>query len=274
MSVAKAGAGFGAAALVVGGGGYGIYDVVSWSMPSGYVVLSKSSKKDDYTTNDKAGKDYGRYLIGVYDQKNEKWWNWSYRWWQYDLKNDSSSLSDQFLNETKIKSAFSKEGDSSTDAAKALNRVCETLYKGNTTDITPSDTNDSSKTKLNNNFWKYCSFLGKKPITIEEKKTEKDYGTDKYGNTKKSVLISTKDSDLFWEVRNSEFFGEDSALNGSALENTDNSVFHKLFNTSKGGKRGHIKDACEKSYGLKKDESGDDKAKEETVLKFCSLKGK
>ncbi|GCE63442.1 hypothetical protein [Candidatus Mycoplasma haematohominis] len=257
---------------ILAGGSYGIYDAVSWIMPDDYLVLSKCSNKGDYSSDNKAGKDYGRYLIGAYDKQNEKWWNWSYRWWQYDLKNNSNTLDDKFNSSDKIKSAFSVKEDNSADNAKALNKVCEGLYKGNSSDVDPT----SGINNLKNNFWKYCSFLGKSPTTVGVKDEKEVYQSGKHGETKKANLISTVDPEnsVFWEVRNEEFFGNDAEINGSSADATNDSVFHKLFKTPVGENRGHIRDACKKAYGLSSSESGSDKATEANVLKFCSLKGK
>ncbi|WP_216083709.1 hypothetical protein, partial [Candidatus Mycoplasma haematohominis] len=176
---------------------------------------------------------------------------------------------DKFNSSDKIKSAFSVKEDNSADNAKALNKVCEELYKGDTSAL--SGTNN-----LKNNFWKYCSFLGKSPTTVGVKDEKEVYQSGKYGETKKAKLISTVDPEnsVFWEVRNEEFFGNDAGINGSSADATNDSVFHALFKTPAGENRGHIRDACKKAYGLSSSENGSDKATEANVLKFCSLKGK
>lgn len=69
MALEKLAVGVGISSLLVLGGGYGIYDSISWIMPTNYVFLSKNSKSSDHTTANKVGKDYGRYLIGYLMKK-------------------------------------------------------------------------------------------------------------------------------------------------------------------------------------------------------------
>ncbi|WP_216083330.1 hypothetical protein [Candidatus Mycoplasma haematohominis] len=280
MDPTKLAAGIGATAVLIAGGGYGISALLADGMPD-YIVLSKG---EPTPTDSTIGKLYGNYLVAPYGSRgktnisdetksnSKKWWEWSYRRWEKDFKK-GSQLSDAFKDDKKINSGFS-DVTPEANKAKALNQVCEDVYKKTENDITP-DT-DNNKKRLRDDMWKYCSFFGRKPTTVKEKDGE-SYDAGKYGQTKETELISIDDplNKLFWEIRNEEFFGKPSIDGiGVGLQETDNSLFKSLYDSKSSQGRGTIKNACKEAYSLTSNETGTKKAKQDSVLKFCSLKGK
>ncbi|GCE63648.1 hypothetical protein MHSWG343_06480 [Candidatus Mycoplasma haematohominis] len=281
MDPTKLAAGIGATAVLIAGGGYGISALLADGMPD-YIVLSKG---EPTPTDSTIGKLYGNYLVAPYGSRgktnisdetksnSKKWWEWSYRRWEKDFKK-GSQLSDAFKDDKKINSGFS-DVTPEANKAKALNQVCEDVYKKTENDITP-DT-DNNKKRLRDDMWKYCSFFGRKPTTIKENANE-SYSTDgSYGKTKESELVSIDDplNKLFWEIRNEEFFGTTSSEGiGAGLKVAEDSIFQPLYEDRFSANRGTIKNVCKEAYFLTSNETGTKKAKQDSVLKFCSLKGK
>ncbi|WP_216083337.1 hypothetical protein [Candidatus Mycoplasma haematohominis] len=283
MSLEKVAVGAGVTVLTVGGG-YGISALFTGGTPSFEVLRKDPSFAQTYNDNDVIGKLYGNYLVAPYGSRgktntedttksnNKEWWEWSYKNWKADFDNTQTkgNLSSEFLDDKKVSSGF--DVTSKTGSPKALNQVCEDVYKKNKTDITKLDS-DANKQKLHDDLWKYCSFLEKRPTTVEEYSKE-SYGTgNEHGKTHKSKLVSIDDpsNKLFWEIRNEEFFGsKESPFKGDNLVASDDSLFKDLYD-SPFESRGTIKDICQKAYSFTTAEKDGKKVKQESVLKFCSL---
>ncbi|GCE63636.1 hypothetical protein MHSWG343_06330 [Candidatus Mycoplasma haematohominis] len=265
--------------VVATAAGWGVSNLLISSMPA-YVVLSEGVPNGTTYTDDNIGKIYGDYLIAPYgsnesknsagdsnSNNNKEWWEWSYALFQEDLKSESlQEWSDEFRE---IESAFSTTSALDDSPKKDLNQVCEAVYKKNKKDLKPSK-DKPNNAKLINNFWRYCSFFHTKPRTIEENQDKYD-GVNKYGNLKKSSLIST---DLgkwewnasFWEARNKEFLG-----NNGEKSNTKATKGSK-FELKGDEEEKHIKDICSNAYNSEKDNNND--YPEADVTRFCTLEGK
>lgn len=92
---------------------------------------------------------------------NKEWWDNSYEQYKKDKESSADSLSSEFGTDNKVTSAYSANASDS----KALNKVCESIYKKDTTGIS-FDSGEENKHKLGHNILKYCSPLGGKPTTL------------------------------------------------------------------------------------------------------------
>ncbi|WP_216083694.1 hypothetical protein [Candidatus Mycoplasma haematohominis] len=166
-------------------------------------------------------------------------------------------MSQEFEGSQKIDKAFSVE-EVTENKPKALNQVCEDVYKKEKTNI--NSNSDENHKKLWNNLWKYCSFFGVELITVE--KSTHRYTGNQYGETKKSDLVSVKDknNNVFWDTRNSEFYADSGDKSGTT-------VITGIFHTEK-AKNTHIKSICEDAYTKSSSDSG---YVQTDVVKFCSI---
>ncbi|GCE63468.1 hypothetical protein MHSWG343_04650 [Candidatus Mycoplasma haematohominis] len=273
----------GTGAVIVGGTGVGLHFFVNSLEPVWYSLSLEDGFSSDYSNN--VGKDYGNYLVGVYgdkgDQKdrNQKWWEWSYKQLQYDVEVLKEKLSAEFFdnNTSKVSSPYkSKNGNSST-SSKALNEVCESIYKKNKGEADPDGTADSTKSRLSRDMWKYCSHLRTRPILLKEN----DYGAGEVGNETDhkdkavSVKASGKDSsnDEFWRLRNDEFFGGKGVGKGNSA--SQGGLFKALYakkETNTIGSKDTVKEACKTAYSTKTaNKSTSPKVEDADIKKFCYL---
>ncbi|WP_216083698.1 hypothetical protein [Candidatus Mycoplasma haematohominis] len=278
MSLLKAAVVGGGATVLTAGTSYGIYNAVSSdAMPVNFVVLSKDSTT--VTEDTKIGNLYGDYLISPFGKdknNNQKWWEWSFRRWKENIEKEGAILSSSF-GKNEIKSAYQPKDKTTGDEEKSLNKICKKVYDQEKKDIT-KEASDSSNDKQNlkNDLWKYCSFFGETPKSIDEveKGIYKEDGT--YGKTHATKLVGIKGNDTFWETRNKEFFGEkDQAGAGNGLNATNDSLFHKLYLSKNKGEQGNIRETCKEAYSLKATQEGNKPtATKDNVFKFCALEKK
>lgn len=282
----------GAGLVVLGGASLGGYGIHSWmnGMPS-YDLLCQESgfTKKDYIADTKIGKKYSYFFVGTFGkttstelvekEKNKKWWAWSYKNWKRDSEKEQTgnyTLSESFAK-GKVSVDYVSSQPSLSTNPKALNLVCEDIYKEDVTTIEGLDDNSSKKKR---DLFKYCSPMGQEPKTLSPDtsnyKTPDTHGASKTNRTK---LVDPYDSSnkVFWELRNKEFFGEYSSDNkgtGHSVDDT-NSVFKNLYTTKGTSRQGNIKNICKKAYDLKETAETNDseRASSANVLKFCSLKG-
>ncbi|WP_216083705.1 hypothetical protein [Candidatus Mycoplasma haematohominis] len=248
----KAAAGTGIVVLVVGGG-YGVSTLFT-GMPD-WKPFTENNLVSKYAYKTKA------YFVG--DTKDsDAWWDWSYKnRWKAD-KNAKKSLHHNFSNVI--------DGED-------LKNKCVAVYKEDKGNVT--STYESGK-YLESEVWRYCSPLEIKQKTIQEteEETYKDLAGS-YGTTQKEKLISLTDpkNDLFWELKDQEFFGlgnYSTVLTDNSFDQSEDSLFHKFFKTKDKENREKIKDVCGKAYLLLSTSANtNEKVQQNTVIKFCSLEG-
>ncbi|WP_216083599.1 hypothetical protein [Candidatus Mycoplasma haematohominis] len=283
MSVlVKAGVGVGILTLVTGGGFY-IKTLLGEEIS--FVTLTVEKDYGTVYTNEKIGKLYGDYLVAPFglskndgnvdkSKDNESWWALSYRNFEID-----GASSDDFKKVEKVDKSFV---DKDSQDNKSLNKVCETVYKGDysTIDISSASTTETPQSQLRKDLFKYCSFLGKEPTTISNKEEgKKKYSDDQsYGAIQASKLVSVTDNGnrLFWATQTKLFFEAEGDRSGSKDADA-NSIFKKLFDENKDKNKSWdlVKNACKTAYSKKgEDSAATDKAPKESVFRYCSLKGK
>ncbi|WP_216083530.1 hypothetical protein [Candidatus Mycoplasma haematohominis] len=273
----------GTGAVIVGGTALGLHFFVNSLEPVWYSLSLEDGFPNGYS--DKVGKEYGNYLVGIYgdkgDQKdrNQKWWEWSYKQLEYDVSNNSSKLSSDFFenNTSKASSAYKSKSSKSESSPKALNEVCADIYGKNKSDVIPDNDSDSTKSRLSRDMWKYCSHLGTRPILLKEN----DYGAGEVGNETDhkdkavSVKASGKDSsnDEFWRLRNDEFFGGKGGGKGNSA--SQGGLFKALYakkETNTIGSKDTVKEACKTAYSTKTaNKSTSPKVEDDDIKKFCYL---
>ncbi|GCE63562.1 hypothetical protein MHSWG343_05590 [Candidatus Mycoplasma haematohominis] len=107
----------------------------------------------------------------------------------------------------------------------ALKDECKKAYATTKGDV--KSTKETNK-YLESEVWRYCSSLETKPKTISEaKETTYNSVSGSFGNKKKQELISVKGNDLFWKLRNQEFFG--GGIYGSSKAGTIDATKDSLF---------------------------------------------
>ncbi|GCE63462.1 hypothetical protein MHSWG343_04590 [Candidatus Mycoplasma haematohominis] len=245
MDPIKVAAGAGAAALVVGGTAYGIYNSID-SMPECDLLYSKTGfgSSGDYT-NGKYGFSYGRYLVDpdkLENSKNKDWWEWAFRLWK---TKDSSQLGKKFQT---VSFSYKEDSDTS-NKDKALNQICKSAYKDSKENIlSPSAAKEDSKFQ-ESDVWMFCSISPNrnKPILLVNSEDDTDKGivgdagsNTKWGKSKKDNLVSTrvKGNDWFWDLKDRELKSADL----SSVTDTNN-----LFKKGKGTGR-HVKQICQDAY--------------------------
>ncbi|WP_216083602.1 hypothetical protein [Candidatus Mycoplasma haematohominis] len=147
---------------------------------------------------------------------------------------------------------------------RSLNGKCEDVYKQPKANINTQSTHDPNK-YLEDEVWRYCSLLSKKPKTIEEAKTTDTYKTENtYGKQYKDKLIDPKheDNEDFWNLKNAEFLGLKGAKAKREQVTNSNSIF---YNANKS-----VKQLCNIAYF---ETTNGNSTPLEDVFKFCSLKG-
>ncbi|GCE63797.1 hypothetical protein MHSWG343_08040 [Candidatus Mycoplasma haematohominis] len=268
--------------VVIGAVGYGVNEFVNSMEPTFYAF----SEEDNFSTtdyNDKIGQEYGKYLVGVYGNtseakdRNKKWWEWSYKQYQYDVKYRSTEFHEIFYKtgQEKITSAYKDSKNKSTSSPKALNEVCDDVYKKDKVDIKP--TSDATKNKLNKNLWKYCSSLAPKLVFLSDTSGYEDgklgHKTDHHGKAVATKGYSGSSSnDKFWELKNEEFFGAGEG-DGKGNSATENGIFKELYKKkSNRASSDTIKNTCEAAYSKKTTEaSTNPTVNESDIKKFCYL---
>ncbi|WP_216083537.1 hypothetical protein [Candidatus Mycoplasma haematohominis] len=271
MDPIKGAAALGAGAVAIGGTGYGVYSYATHDpMPTDYVVLAGSG--DNVADTNKIGNLYGNYLVAPFGNSgnnNQKWWEWSFRRWQEDSKVSNFPLSDDFSKE-KVVHAYKTSGETGDSNEKSLNKVCKSVFDKDKGDIDRNNDTGKTKEKLRNALWRYCSFFGEEPKTIQEV-TGEDYGNNTNGKANETKYIGVKGNDKFWEARNKEFYATTGTKSGSSA--TANGVFKTEYdkNTSKQPVK-EIRDICEESYG-KNPTSDSSTYPTDDITKFCTLDG-
>ncbi|GCE63069.1 hypothetical protein [Candidatus Mycoplasma haematohominis] len=239
------------------------------------VLLSRDSKfNEGYGTGDKIGKDYGDYLVapigengtGGTKTNNRDWWEWSYKRWHADSKSKSGDLSDEFKSSNQVSKAFS-DITSESDSSKALNKVCEVVYKQQKSTITSTGSSPDNPARLKRDLFKYCSVLGEVK-TISEVSEETYTTASTYGNlpenTKKFIAVTGNDK--FWKVRNDEFY----ATSDIGEKNKSKASSGSKFETEpKTNSKPSVRDICREAY--KSSSSNNTNYPSDDVNKFCTL---
>lgn len=206
------------------------------------------------------GKKYKWYMVGQ-ARTNRRWWNKTF----LKLQQEKESAGKEFQ---KVEYPWWFWGDES------LNRVCRQAYikyfpevEGNKEDAKGDDA--MGRKYREDDVWKYCSIPSKKPSTIG---SSGGYSSGKLGadSSLTNHLISTKDdsNDVFWEIRNREFF-EEIGIQAALYKNN---FFAELFTKQMMSQSDTIKEKCEEAYGKEAaNASSKDAPTKEEVLKFCSL---
>ncbi|GCE63066.1 hypothetical protein [Candidatus Mycoplasma haematohominis] len=274
--VAVGGGALGAAAVGVGGAylagafeGSGSSKVET--EPEIVLLLNEFNSSSVYATAGLIGKDYGHYLVapigsrGENDSKidNQKWWKRSYERWQEDSKSANNSLSAEFKN-GQINSPFSSSAATS-DSPKALNQVCEAVYKKNKSSLGYEANAADNPTKLKNDLFRYCSIFG-------ELKTIGEVSTETYANTKKGfdsakikIFIAVTGNDKFWEIRNKEFYAADGDKSKSNAKGNSS----KFKEKSEANPNSKIRDICREAY--ESDKSDANNYPDDEISRFCVL---
>ncbi|GCE63077.1 hypothetical protein [Candidatus Mycoplasma haematohominis] len=283
---AVGGGALGAAAVGVGGAylagafeGSGSSKVES--EPTRVLLSGIDGFSQAYENANGVGKLYGKYLVAPYGSRgngvsqnvtrpdNKDWWEWSYKRWKWDSEKIGDSLSIEFKDDKKINAAFSDSTTTSNASPKALNQVCDDVYKGNQDSITPEENFSGNKTKLKNDLWKYCSILGEVK-TIAEVSAETYDGTNKKGadatNIKKFIAITGNDK--FWEIRNQEFYATSNPGEKSRSKATSDSS--KFKTDSDGTSKKNIRNICQEAYKFEKS-NGTDYYPDAEISRFCVL---
>ncbi|WP_216082644.1 hypothetical protein [Candidatus Mycoplasma haematohominis] len=227
------------------------------SEPARVLLYKDSTLISDYETGSLIGKEYGNYLVSPIGSReeggvtinNRDWWEWSYKRWQEDSGKRGDDFSDAFKGSDKVSKAFSN------DTSKALNKVCEAVYKQEKSKIT-------STAKLKRDLFKYCSILGEVKTISEAGEVYNDNTKGKDGaNSKK--FIAVEGNDKFWKVRNDEFYAAEGDKSKSQAK-TPSSKFK-----SDSEKNLNVKDICWEAYKSLKSDSTNYPDTE--INKFCVL---
>ncbi|WP_216082670.1 hypothetical protein [Candidatus Mycoplasma haematohominis] len=234
------------------------------------VLLSEDTTFSAENTN-LIGKLYGKYLVAPLGSKgdgdsktdNRKWWEQSYKRWKEASQPTNNDLSNEFKSSNQVSKAFS-DNASEPDSSKALNKVCETIYKKENSEITFEDASNN-KTKLKNDLFKYCSILGEVK-TIGEVSGESYDPNTNYGGDSTNVkkFIAVTGNDKFWEIRNKEFYADSGDKSNSQASESS-----KFKSESKKTSKPNIRDICKAAYGSAKTNNTDYPDAE--INKFCVL---
>ncbi|WP_216082642.1 hypothetical protein [Candidatus Mycoplasma haematohominis] len=242
--------------------------------PNRVLLVNETDFSSVYSTADWIGKEYKNYLVAPIGSKgegnlktdNQKWWEWSYKRWQADSGKTDNDLSDEFKNKDKVSSDFSDSTATSNTSPKALNKVCEAVYKQNKSTITTLESSPDNQSRLKRDLFKYCSVLGEVKTISEAKEA---YGSNTKGkedaNVKKFVAVNGNDK--FWQVRNEEFYtdGDGDKSKSKVTDNSSNEFKVKSSENS----RSEIRVICKEAY-----ESGTTDTQNypsADVEKFCTL---
>ncbi|GCE63471.1 hypothetical protein MHSWG343_04680 [Candidatus Mycoplasma haematohominis] len=277
-TVGKGAAIVGASALVIGGSGVGVKFLIDAQEPVWYALSSESGFPNNY--EGRVGKEYGNYLVGVYGDKdgqknrNQKWWEWSYKQFEYDVKNNPSILSSEFFDsatkKSKVSGAYKPSSSTvASESLKELNEACKGVYDKQTSELTDNN--------LIQDLWKYCSHLGKKPDLLVSGSgyTNGSFGANTSHHNK---AVATKgyekgsSNDEFWRLRNEEFFG--TGENSGNIGVTDG-IFKKLYEKKEKGEitsEDTVRKTCEKAYERQESaKDTDPKVEDSDIKKFCYL---
>ncbi|WP_216083692.1 hypothetical protein [Candidatus Mycoplasma haematohominis] len=239
--------------VVLGGGGYLVYD----NLIDIYIRTLDTTGYENNTF----GKKYGRYLLDPNSSKNKGRWSKEYDSWQAYKTQSTNSLSSEFQDDNKVDKSYSNSQDQ-----KALNRVCEVAFKALEIVVKGTD-----KTNYEDNVWMFCSLLDAKPVFINQNETE--YSSklgqeatynDKAMSARKPGANVSDANALFWDLRNKEFFELEwgsKATNGSVFK----TLYDKRDNL-KDRDNDNIRKACEEAY--KKVTSSPEK---DDIRRFCYL---
>ncbi|GCE63795.1 hypothetical protein MHSWG343_08020 [Candidatus Mycoplasma haematohominis] len=248
MDPIKLAAGTGAGALIAAGGGYLTYSsLYGLHLPT--VLAELSNLNTVYSDAESFGRKNSLYLVDP--DSNQWWWKEKYEAFKRDVTGDAKDkLGETFKDTTKVASSFGSE-------ATALNTICKTAFTGKENAL-------SSEDKKESNVWTYCSLLEGKPILV----SSSNY-SDKRGNSHKdkAVAIDVK-NDIFWNLRNDEFFGRRKEIYKGELA-TQNSKFRELFYKKKKEKDDTIKKVCEDAY--ESETSDNSNYPEADIKRFCYL---
>ncbi|WP_216083636.1 hypothetical protein [Candidatus Mycoplasma haematohominis] len=250
MSV-KAAAGTGAVVLTAVGG-------------YGFSTFSASGEPDwkPFTANNLVGKYSEKTKAYFVGENSDAWWDWSYKnRWSKD-KNENRALHHNFISVT---------------SGKDLKDKCVAVYGEEKENVTSAYQNGKY---LELEVWRYCSPLDTKPKTIQET-GERTYegSVSSYGWVKKEKFVSVtiEENNLFWELRDQEFFGlgnYSTILTDNSFDQSKDSLFHNFFKNKSFENRPKIKDVCGDAYKMTDTQEAEDKKVQvNTIIKFCSLEG-
>lgn len=256
--IAKAGI-IGLALLGIGGAGIWLMNYLG--MPDCRTLDQDSDFAGDNSPyKDKYGGIYGKYMAGVSDEakansedkdiKNDDWWKWSY------------GGGKRLFSKTVGKFKQVKDVNS-------LKETCKSAYKeelkedasGKIKETSPSSQSDEEY-YLESDIWKFCSILGKKPVTIAKQTNETYSTTNAIGSKEenKKVLISVESKENGWAWIYQQALFDDSVSESDKF-------FFKLK------KDKWLKDICKEAYGMAADgtTSSENKPTEAEVKKYCSI---
>ncbi|GCE63512.1 hypothetical protein [Candidatus Mycoplasma haematohominis] len=238
--------------VVLGGGGYLVYD----NLIDTYIRTLDTTGYG----NDTFGKKYGRYLLDPNSYKNKGRWSKEYDSWRVYKTQSTNSLSSEFQDDTKVDKSYSNSQEE-----RALNRVCEVAFKAQVTEV-----ENSSKSNYDDNVWMFCSLLDAKPVFINQSDAEYSGKLGQVVTYKDKAMSSKKPTGTndtnasFWDLRNKEFFELGWGSNAA-----NDSIFKTLYDqrgslTDK--ENNNVRKKCEEAY--KKDTNSPEK---DDIKKFCYL---
>ncbi|WP_216083500.1 hypothetical protein [Candidatus Mycoplasma haematohominis] len=277
MDPVKLAAGAGAAALVLGGGGYGISILFVNSEMPGYSPFVSSG-----TGTIKYVDEYPDYFVDATKGKNAPWWDWVYKK-RYLVDSENKDFDGESRPDPKL--SFMNLNAGSGETSQSIQKVCEGIFSADKGKVKSGANQSGEYEEID--VWRYCTAVKKKPILVEHAKKDGNSATEKedaeyteatsYGKQYKSQLVATsaEENKFFWKEQQRLFFQVKGNRSGSSSEDTD-SIFKKLYDEHKGKKNipdNVLRDKCRLAYGKKKDGSGiNPKAIESEVFTYCSLK--
>ncbi|WP_216083582.1 hypothetical protein [Candidatus Mycoplasma haematohominis] len=256
------------AAVLVGGGGYGISTLFTGGNMPGY------SPRNVNATNTKYVDNYPDYFVDASKGKNREWWDWVYET-RYLVARENKTSDGQTRPEPK-QSFIGLERGSGDD--KSIQKVCRDVYGVDSNKVkTTGNIGDGEYSEAD--VWRYCTAVNKKPVllsssdaAVTEEKT--GYTNNTYGDTKKDklVAITPQNNAFFWQEQERLFFEAEGGRSGKLATGGSSALFKKLWSK----RSGSLKETCEEAYKVDKtNDTGDSKKVEEAdLLKFCSLEGK
>lgn len=246
--------------VIVGGISCAGFTLVKGEYKPEWTPLAKDEffEKELYF-NTRFGGVYKNYMVGV--NGNKDWWNWSFERLLKDEKVSRHFQAHKKFWHISVNSGYSpREVD-----LYALNQVCGRIYKSDRYKVkkNPGDSDFSLE-----DVWKYCSALGEMPKTISdvEGRQSERYNKESVGYKVRWKLVDTRTNDLFWKIRNQEFYVAKDTHLKYPVDVTDAFFYEKWL---KGNE--HIRDICEEAYHMRGDES-DGGATEEAIIRICAMR--
>ncbi|GCE63515.1 hypothetical protein [Candidatus Mycoplasma haematohominis] len=258
MDPTKLAAGAGAAVLI-GGGGYGISALFDGGMPGYSPFKRNTSDANKYVDS------YPDYFVDASTNSNDDWWDWVF-------KNRYPAEASSTLHGSKFRGVKSgAKGESS------LKSKCSDVYAQDTNNVNTTATDEATK-YFETDVWRYCTAVEKKPVLIQDaeskiktgKKEDEDYGENDYGKAHKAKLVSaiSENNKSFWHEQQRLFFKKGGERSGENAKGADDTPFKRLWKNQ----RGNLQDTCKGVYKTQKSNDNSDTNLKEDLFRFCSLK--